>query len=37
VVSPVFGPRTPRFVGLGLVRAAQFKPPFDFGDVRIQP
>jgi hypothetical protein len=37
VSSEVFGPRTPRFVPLGLLKAAEFKPPFDFGEVRIQP
>jgi hypothetical protein len=35
--SPVWGTPTPTFIPLGPLPANQLRPPFDFGDLRIQP
>jgi hypothetical protein len=37
VFSPVWGSPTPTFVSLGTMPAAELKPPFAIGEVRIQP
>ena len=36
-VSPIWGAPTPLFLPLGPLTAAELKPPFHLGDVRIQP
>jgi hypothetical protein len=37
VFSPVWGSPTPTFVSLSTMTAAELKPPFSIGEVRIQP
>jgi hypothetical protein len=36
-VAPLWGEITPLFLALGPLDPAELKPPFDFGEVRIQP
>jgi hypothetical protein len=37
MMSPVWGSPTPVFLSLGALDAAELKPPFAFGEIRIQP
>jgi hypothetical protein len=36
-VSPIWGAPQPEFIPLGPLRAGELKPPFEIGDVKIQP
>ena len=36
-IAPIWGSPTPVFLPLGTVSPSELKPPFQLGDLRIQP